>query len=302
MRDYLLDFLSEYEYPRDAQDVLISAYDKIMAHSKDDFSALISEYEASYNVDYDAALERMKAISKSSDVHEYTGALILFLAYTRGLSRYYEEQGIAHEIYRNTVLDLRYKLDECRCVKGVWGSFVARWFAGFFKLERFALGRLQFEIIDFGAEYDKNGLTLHPDSKVLNVHIPRTGTRLDRAGVLDSYRLAADFYRHILGEKIVFVCNSWLLFPRHRDMLKATSNLIAFMNDYDVFAFGEYSGYGEIWRLFDVEYDGDLSHLPADTSLRRAYVDLISRGEKTGWGRGVFEYKKADNYPISELK
>lgn len=302
MRDYIAHFLQEYEYPAEAIDVLITAYDSIIAQRNGDFLALISEYEASYNVDYDAALERMKVISESSDVHEYTGALILFLAYTRGLSRYYEEQGIAHEIYRNTVLDLRYKLDECRCVKGVWGSFVAKWFAGFFKLERFALGRLQFEVIDFGAEYDKNGLTLHPDSKVLNVHIPRTGVRLDHASVLDSYRLAADFFKDKIGERAVFVCNSWLLFPRHRDMLKATSNLIAFMNDYDVFTFGEYSGYGEIWRLFDVGYDGELSHLPADTSLRRAYVDLISRGEKTGWGRGVFEYKKAYNYPTSKLK
>lgn len=291
MRDYLFCFLREYDYPTDAQDVILSSYDRILAHRESDFYALVSEYESSYNIDYDAALGRMKEISTASDVHEYTGALILFLAYTRGLLRYYEEQGIAHEIYRDTVLDLRYKLDECKCVKGVWGSFVAKWFAGFFKLERFALGRLQFEVIDFGAEYDKNGLTLHPDAKVLNVHIPRSGKRLDRESVLDSYRLAADFFKEKIGERVVFVCNSWLLFPRHRDMLNATSNLLAFMSDYDVFTFGEYSGYGEIWRLFDVEYDGEPSHLPANTSLRRAYVDLISRDEKTGWGRGVFEYK-----------
>ena len=295
MRDYLLDFLSEYEYPRDAQDVLIFAYDKIMSHRKDDFVALISAYEEDYNLDYDAALTKMKEISLASDVQEYTGALLLFLAFTRGLARYYEEQGIARGIYQNTVLDLKYKLNECKCVKGVWGSFVAHWFAGFFKLERFALGRLQFEVIGFGAEYNKDGLVLHPDSKVLNVHIPRTGTRLDRACVLDSYRLAADFYRHILGEEIVFVCSSWLLFPRHREMLKVGSNLLYFMNDYDIYTSGEYSGYGEIWRLFDTEYDGDPAHLPADSSLRRAYVDLISRGEMTGWGKGVFSYKNLVN-------
>ena len=62
------------------------------------------------------------------------------------------------------------------------------------------------------------------------------------------------------------------------------------MDDFDVFTSGEYSNYSEIWRLFDTEYDGDPDHLPANTSLRRAYVDLIRRGEKTGWGKGVFEY------------
>jgi hypothetical protein len=63
------------------------------------------------------------------------------------------------------------------------------------------------------------------------------------------------------------------------------------MGDFDIYVSGEYSNYAEIWRLFDVGFDGDVSHLPKDSSLRRAYIDLISRGEKTGWGKGVFLYK-----------
>ena len=291
MREYLQSFLSECEYPAEAITELMSSYGKVISHSKSDFEALISEYENSYNIDYESAMEKMREISKASGIHEYTGDLILFLAYTRGLKGYYKKQGIADEIYRNTVLDLRYKLDECILVKGVCGSFVAKWFVGFFKLERFALGRLQFEIIDFGAEYERDGLLLKPNSKVLNVHIPRTGTRLDRESVLSSYRLARDFYAPALGDRPVFVCSSWLLFPRHKELLKPGSNLLSFMDDYDIFASGEYSNYAEIWRLFDTDFDGDVKHLPADSSLRRAYVELISRGEKTGWGRGVFEYK-----------
>ncbi len=176
-------------------------------------------------------------------------------------------------------------------VKGVCGTFVLKWFWGFYKLERFALGRLQFEIVEFGSEYEKNGLSLSADSRVINVHIPRTGTHLDRESVLTSYRLAADFYRPIIGEKIAFVCSSWLLFPRNKKLLKPGANLISFIDDYDIYASGEYPNYTEVWRLFDTEFDGDVSHLPADSSLRRAYIDLISRGEKTGWGKGVFEYK-----------
>jgi hypothetical protein len=74
-------------------------------------------------------------------------------------------------------------------------------------------------------------------------------------------------------------------------MLKDSSNILAFMNDYDLVASGEYDNYNEVWRLFDKNYDGDPSHLPTDSTLRRAYVDLISRGEKTGWGKGVFVFK-----------
>ena len=63
------------------------------------------------------------------------------------------------------------------------------------------------------------------------------------------------------------------------------------MNDYDIVSSGEYSNYNEVWRLFDKNYDGDPSHLPTDSSLRRAYAELISRGERTGWGKGVFAFK-----------
>ena len=290
MRKYLEEFMAECEYPAVASRDLLTAFDMLDAECHDELFLLISEYGQSYDIDYLAALDSMKELSVRAKIHEYTGALLLFLCYTRALREYYREAGIPDYIFRDSVLDLRYKLDECLCVYGVAGSFVAKWFSGFFRLERFALGRLQFEIVSFGADHTVDGIAITPDTRVLNVHIPRTQERLDHASVLESYRLAADFYRPILGDKIAFVCSSWLLFPRHREMLREGANLLEFMNDYDVYASGEYQGYGEVWRLFDRAYDGDVSHLPDNTSLRRAYVGLIERGEKTGWGKGVFIY------------
>lgn len=291
MRDYLIGFMTECEYPSDASCELISAFDRLNAFSVSELDALISEYDRSYDIDYSASIERIRALAEASGVNSYTAELLLFMMYTKRLRQYYREAGIADSVFLDTVLDLKYKLDECKCVKGVWGSFVAKWFAGFFKLERFALGRLQFEIVAFGADYELDGIRLTPHSRVINVHIPRTGTRLDRESTLDAYRRAAEFYRAALGGGIVFVCSSWLLFPRHKEMLRNGSNLLAFMDDYKLITSGEYENYAEVWRLFDTEYDGDISHLPADSSLRRAYIDLISRGEKTGWGKGAFVYK-----------
>ncbi len=290
MRKYLEDFMRECAYQTDDISALLSAYDKLDASCSGELSNLVSEYDAGYNIDYDSALEGMKELSSLAGIHEYTGALLLFLCYTRRLREYYKEASIDDEIFLASVMDLKYKLDECKCVYGIKGSFVAKWFSGFFNLTRFALGRLQFEIVNFGGEYEKGGVKLAPDTKVINVHIPRTGTRLDRESTLESYRLAKDFFAPKLGDKAIFVCSSWLLFPRHRQMLKPDSNLLAFMNDYDLVASGEYENYNEVWRLFDTMYDGDVSRLPADSSLRRAYTDLISRGEKTGWGKGVFVY------------
>ena len=290
MRSYIDSFMRECDYPEDAIPFLLDAYDKIIS-SSDGLLCLVAEYEADYKIDYEAALSKIKEISLESGVHEYTGALLLFICYTRGLRAHYEREGISLDLFLPSVLDLKYKLDECKCVYGIVGSFVAKWFSGFFNLTRFALGRLQFEIVEFGGEYDNGELKLTPKSKVINVHIPRTLTPLDRKSTIESYRLAAEFFGPRLDGSIAFTCSSWLLFPRHREMLKDGSNILAFMNDYDIVSSGEYSNYNEVWRLFDKNYDGDPSHLPTDSSLRRAYVDLISRGECTGWGKGVFAFK-----------
>ena len=291
MREYLASFMAECHYPPKPAEELLFAYDRLNAACHADLFDMIAEYDADNKLNYELFEENIKQISKTANVHECTAALVLLICLTKRLREYYREAGISDAIFMDTVLDLRYKLDECICVHGVAGTFVLRWFWGFFKLERFALGRLQFEIVNFGGEYEIDGVKLESDSRVLNVHIPRTGTRLDRESVIESYKLAADFYRSELGDKIAFVCSSWLLFPKHREMLKPESNLLAFMNDYQLVSSGEYSNYSEIWRLFDRAYDGNVTHLPADSSLRRAYIDLISRGEKTGWGKGVFLYK-----------
>ena len=293
MREYLESFMHECEYPHDAIIELLTAFDRVSAERYNELGELLLEYDLSYDIDYDGAMAKMRSLASQCGVHEYTADLLLFWCLTRALRRYYQSSGIADDIFKITVLDLKYKLEECKCVYGVCGSFVAKWFVGFFKLERFALGRLQFEIIPLGCDYEIDGLHLAPDTRVINVHIPRTGGRLDYESVAEAYRLAADFYRPQLGDTIVFVCSSWLLFPRHREMLPKDANIIRFMDDYHLTSSGEYKDYSEVWRLFDVMYDNDASDLPSDSSLRRAYIDLIRREEPTGWGKGVFVYNKS---------
>jgi hypothetical protein len=70
-------------------------------------------------------------------------------------------------------------------------------------------------------------------------------------------------------------------------MLKDGSNLRLFMDDFDVIEFGYDPDYSERWRLFDC-LEEDFDKLPNDSSLRRAYIDLMKRGDKMGWGYGVF--------------
>lgn len=298
MRAYLTEFFETFDYPAEARTVLTAAYDRMIADKpcSDRFFSLIEAYEKNICLDYGAAIGEAAEISRASGVDPYTGQLLLFVCFSRHLRECYRERGLDDTIWKNSMLDLRYKAVECHLVYGVWGTFVAWWFDRFFNMTRFALGRLQFEIVPFGHEIEKNGVHLTPQSPVINVHIPRTGTPLVHESVTEAYAQAARFFAPQLGTApTVFLCNTWLFFDKHREMLPPTSNILRFMDDYVIVQAGEYEDYSQLWRLFDCNYTGDPDALPSDTTLRRAYIARIKRGERTGWGTGIMIYQNNAN-------
>ena len=176
MRRYICDFLEEYDYDRSSSDCLLSTYDRITLNSLslELLEEILQLYNSNYHCDFDVIFEKAEKISQILEIHEFTVELLLFICLSKHLKELYLEKGIATEYYRKSMADLKYKLDECLLVYGIVGSFVAKWFVGFFKLNRFGIGRLQFEVIPFGTSYNKKGITLTPETKVLNIHIPRS--------------------------------------------------------------------------------------------------------------------------------
>lgn len=301
MTGYLSDFFERFSYPEEARTVLGETCDRIHSdvNLKSEFLQLLASYECERNCDILKLIERMTALSARAGIHEYTGNLLLLICLSKALKRYYQEAGVDEEVWFVSMCDLKWKMIECREVYGIWGTFVADWFPPFFAMKRFGFGKLQFEIKAFGREYQRDGITLHPDSRVINVHIPRTGAKLDRESMRKSYEMASVFFRDTFKDgPVVFVCHSWLLYPRNKEVLSERSNLYAFISDFDVFEQGEYENYKLVWRLFDVQYDGNVDHLPQDSSLRRAYADWIRKGEKIGWGYGVYVYGKIRRYTL----
>ncbi|MBQ9113405.1 MAG: hypothetical protein IJY05_00605 [Clostridia bacterium] len=74
-----------------------------------------------------------KKIAAYTNLHPYTVDLLLFICLTKCLKALYTAQGLNLQIYRDSVLDLKWKLNECKLVKNICGSFVAAWFPGFFQ-------------------------------------------------------------------------------------------------------------------------------------------------------------------------
>ena len=88
------------------------------------------------------------------------------------------------------------------------------------------------------------------------------------------------------GEEKPFICHSWLLYPKHEEILNHNSNTYKFFSRFDVFEWADNEG-DDLWRLFDTE-DRNPDRLPANTSFRRNYVEHLKRGGLVGWGLGVF--------------
>ncbi len=289
MKNYLNDFMVECEYLDTDREFLINAYEKITGSedTKKEWERILSVYDNNIKCDYyKEILVPAQNVGKLACVHPYTSGLLIFMCMTRRLKELYIERNISLDIYKKSVLDLKYKLDECKAVRGVIGSFVAWWFPGFFDLTRFGLGRLQFEISKLGHDYEKNGHKLDKESKVIGIHIPRDGTPFDEESCIKAYQMAKEFFTEIEGEEKPFVCHSWLLYPAHEEILNHNSNTYKFFSRFDVFEYGDNEG-EDLWRLFDTE-DRNPDRLPANTSFRRNYVEHLKKGGLVGWGYGIF--------------
>lgn len=290
MRNTLAEYLVGAQYPASARVDLLACYDAIAAAPEGKpFFDWIAVYEKDKDFDYHAALATVREVAKATAQNAYVAELLFCLCLIPACRRHYEEAGLPVSLMEETLLDFRYKLEECRLVYGVNGTFVAFWFDRYFKLERFTFGRLQFELMRFEHTYKSGDVEILPDDLIINVHIPRTETPLDRAACREAYRAAAAFFAKDV-KRAVFTCCSWLLYPAGLALLSEKSNIRKFASDFAIIETKEYEWYKEMWRLFDCEVDEntDPDTLPSDTSFRRGYIARMKEKKNAGWGYGVY--------------
>ncbi len=288
-KDYLIWFLNEYDYEKDDSLVLVNHYDQIVsdsALSKILFDT-ISLYEQDYNCDFDTIISNADQIALISNLNEYTVEFLVSVLLTKRLKELFILKGYPIDYFNKTVLHLKYKLNECKDIYGIVGSFVVHWFAKIYRLIMISMGRLQFEVMPFGEHYEKNGVILTPTTPVINVHIPHSGEPLSEKACEDSYLLAKEFFKDQLTlNPCPFVCDSYLLYPENEKFLPKTGNVYRFFKSFDVFSSKVDKHRDNLWRLFDT-HEKNLDKLPNDSSLRRAFIEHLKNGGKLGTGRGV---------------
>ena len=289
MRSYICTFLEEYNYDESSSDCLIATYDRIVENA--DACILLKQILKAYDDDYRCEariiFDNAGKIARITELNEFTVELLVFICLSKRLKEVYAEKGICLEYYKKSMADLKYKMDECLLVYGIVGSFVGNWFVGFFRLSRFGIGRLQFEVIPFEANYEKNGILLTPDTKVINVHIPRSKEPLTEEACIAAYREAKEFFKEkVTTTPCPFVCSSYLLYPENEKFLPKTTNTYRFFKSFDIISSRIDRERNSLWRIFDT-HEKNLDRLPKDTSMRRAFVEHLEKGGKIGSGRGI---------------
>ncbi len=205
------------------------------------------------------------------------------LLLTRSMRAEYERRGIDLAIYEASLADIPIWAKCCKAETGLWGMKQFHWLQNTLGVRLWRLGRMQFELVPFEAErYERGGRVLHRGDTVVNTHIPE-GDPFGPEAQEDSFRRAMAFF-----SRKEFVCESWMLWPAHREMLPETSNIRVFMERFDIIESWEKPGVNDLWRIFGYLQDYSPNRLPRRTGLQRAYADRLARnGGLTGGGYGV---------------
>lgn len=289
MREFLNKLMKELDFPDEAQRYLEKVNMQLDENIRNDFLQMVHQFmKEDSRTSLSVLSEKLDDIAAKVHFSNYTLHLLFLMYCAQPLMDYYKKQDIPLDIYWNSMRDLTYKLLECKEVYNIWGTFVIEWFEGFYRRQRFGLGRFQYEKIAFPFdEYKKGDTTIMKGDTVYNIHIPSSGS-MPKELRMDSYRKAYAFYRNEMeGKPMAIVCHSWLLYPGNRSIFPPHSNLLDFMNDFDIIKSETSDEFSHAWRIFGKKYNGSTEGLPKKTSLQRAFLDWIERGNPVGNGFGV---------------
>lgn len=235
-------------------------------------------------------LQWMQALSEKSGVHQYTADMVTLLYAVDRLVEAYKDHRLPEQLMWDSLDDLRCKVLECKAVHDIWGTFVTPWFPRFYWLQRFKLGRLEYEKDEYAWDIPIEGI--RKGDPVINIHIPSSGP-LTPMSVEDSLAQAWAFYRNEFStDRIPFVCHSWLLYPPVcQRVFPEHSNLRAFCGQFEIVGSEKDEKNEDFWRIFHMDYSEEaLQNAPADTTLQRNMLTYLREGNCMGFGAGVIWY------------
>lgn len=235
-------------------------------------------------------LELLDKVCEKCGIHEYTVHLVFLLYCAKSLRNTYIFNGYDKDMYLCVLHDLYCKLEECKTLYGICGTFVfRRWFRRFYTGKLFGMGRLEIGISTFPHD-EYNGVK--KGDLCFDCHIP-SGGRLALEDVYASFKKAYGFYKKngiLKGDIMTVTCHSWILYPETAKVFAPESNLRKFAELFDVKRVEDDPKNEDFWRIFGVEYDENFEKAPQDTSLRKNLIAYLKNGGNLGAGIGVLQF------------
>lgn len=290
----LKEFCKKHEFPDEASEVFIR--DLTLLHSKTEeweiFVNQINAYKINYDQDFLPIFDEQQAIGKRINIHPFTIQMLYLILISPHMHELYVQKGYPEDVFISSLLDLKWKLLECKEVYNIWGIFVAWWTIGFFKLKRFGMGRLQFNPRPCPYDYTNGGLVVRNGDITLDTHIPSSGP-LYREECLKSYRLAEKFFsNYFVDRPTVFNCHSWLLSPDNDKFLPKYSRILEFAHDYTIIDNEDDPTNSNSWRIFGtMKQPENPENYPQQNKLQKAVVEWLKKGNNIGQGYGIMFFR-----------
>ncbi len=277
---YLQELLTRIHMPQEASGVILAAAEKIPPQDLADAAdAFFSGSEIR---------EEINAISEKTGIPFETATLCVLMLLSERTKADYQAAGWPENLFYDTMSDFTVWAKTGMRANGSWG--IPRendwWLRKHLRMELVRLGRMQFEPSTFQLEeYHGRTMDLRRGDPVLNCHIPQ-GEPFTKELRHDSYTRAVDFFGRNL-----FAVETWFLYPVHRQILKPTSNIIGFMDEFTTLHTEVYPDNNDLWRVFGFLDDYSPEKLPRETSLQRAYADHLAKTGETGGGYGIMLFE-----------
>ena len=195
----------------------------------------------------------------------------------------YQKAEIPDEVFDQTFYDITIWCEECFRKYGIYGLEEVWWLAQSVEMKLFRLGRLQFEPMVLEEDLIGKEDGRKAGTEVLNVHIPAKEP-LKMEECLKSFQKAETFFGR---QKQIYVCDSWLLSPRLKEILPEESNIIQFQNLFEVVKVHERFPQAE-QRVFQ-EVKEDKSLYPEQTTLQKNLKAYLLEGKQPGIGIGFIK-------------
>lgn len=213
-------------------------------------------------------------------------ALIFYVMKAIKLFEKFCERGISKEIYFDTFSDITIWCNNYKRKTGRIGIGELEWLTLHLEMKLFRLGRLQFEMSVLEDNISFNDLNYPKGMKVVNVHIPQ-GKALTEEECDKSFEKAVEFFG---PEYKLFICESWLLSPKLKEILGKESNIIKFQNRFCIyntiypFRQAEERIFGEVLM--------DKSQYTEGTSLQKRAKAYLLTHDDIGIGLGILNTEK----------